>query len=225
MLFNDWIVIKFTMTQIERSQRWQRRKDARPAELLDAALSEFFEKGFAAARLEDIATRAGVSKGTIYRYFDSKEDVFEALVTAIPQANVEAMRAAASDTSIPADVLLERLLRAVAGIARDERIMKFPRLVIGEAGRFPKLADTYKREVISRAVGILTSVIQRGIEEGCLRAVPAENAAYAAVAPLLFVAIWQTTFERIDDTPFEAQAFADQHIDTFLRGMRRGATP
>ena len=87
------------MTQIERSQRWQRRKDARPAELLDAALSEFFEKGFAAARLEDIATRAGVSKGTIYRYFDSKEDVFEALVTAIPQANVEAMRAAASGGS------------------------------------------------------------------------------------------------------------------------------
>ncbi len=224
MLFNDWIVIKFTMTQIERSQRWQRRKDARPAELLDAALSEFFEKGFAAARLEDIAARAGVSKGTIYLYFDSKEDVFEALVTAIPQANVEAMRAAASDTSIPADVLLERLLRAVAAIARDERIKKFPRLIIGEAGRFPKLADTYKREVISRAVGILTSVIQRGIEEGCLRAVSAENAAYAAVAPLLFVAIWQTTFERSDDTPFEVQAFADQHIDTFLRGIRRGAT-
>ena len=134
------------------------------------------------------------------------------------------MRAAASDTSIPADVLLERLLRAVAAIARDERIMKFPRLVIGEAGRFPKLADTYKREVISRAVGILTSVIQRGIEEGGLRAVPPENAAYAAVAPLLFVAIWQTTFERPDDTPFEAQAFADQHIDNFLRGMRREAT-
>ncbi len=225
MVFNDWLVIKFTMNQIERSQRWQRRKDARPAELLDAALAEFFEKGFAAARLEDIAARAGVSKGTIYLYFDSKEDVFEALVKAIPQANVEAMREAASDTSIPADVLLERLLRAVGGLIGDERMMKFPRLIIGEAGRFPKLAETYRREVISRAVGLLASVIQRGVDEGHFRAVTAENAAYAAVAPLLFVAIWHTTFERFDAAPFEAQAYVDQHIETFLRGIRIGAMP
>src|SRR5262245_40274244 len=98
------------MTQTAKSQRWQRRKENRPAELLDAALNEFFEKGFAAARLEDIAARAGVSKGTIYLYFDSKEDVFEALVRAIPQANVETARALVSDTSVPADQLVERLM-------------------------------------------------------------------------------------------------------------------
>ncbi len=213
------------MSQTERSQRWQRRKDARPAELLDAALAEFFEKGFAAARLEDIAARAGVSKGTIYLYFDSKDDVFEELVRAIPQVNVEQLREVAEDRTIPADALLERMLRFASGFFRDERMMKFPRLIIGEAGRFPELAETYKREVISQASGILASVIQRGIEERSFRPLNAQSAAYAAVAPLLFVAIWVTTFERPGTPDFDPQAFIDQHIESFLRGIVLGAKP
>jgi AcrR family transcriptional regulator len=211
------------MTQTARSQRWQRRKEERPAQLLDAALEEFFEKGFAAARLEDIAARAGVSKGTIYLYFDSKEDVFEALVRAIPQANVEQIRTIAADPSVPADKLLERVLKFIGAMLRDERMIKFPRLIISDGGRFPKLAETYKREVIARGVGILKPIVERGIAEGTFRDVDAERAGFAALAPLLFVAIWRTTFERFDDTPLDAPAFVDQHIETFLRGMRRGA--
>ncbi len=211
------------MTSTVRSQRWQRRKEDRPAELLDAALCEFFEKGFAAARLEDIAARAGVSKGTVYLYFDSKEDMFEALVHAIPKANVEHVRAIARDASIPADIVLERVLTIVGGFLRDERMIKFPRLIISDGGRFPKLAETYKREVISRGVGILSSVIERGIAEGVFRPVDPERAAFAAISPLLFVAIWHTTFERFDDKPFEADAYVAQHIETFLRGIKRGA--
>jgi AcrR family transcriptional regulator len=208
-----------------RSQRWQRRKEARPAELLDAALAEFFEKGFAAARLEDIATRAGVSKGTIYLYFSSKEEVFEALVRAIPQPNVDQIRAIAADPSIPADALLERVLRFLGGVLRDERMTKFPRLIIGEAGRFPKLAETYKREVISRGAGALVSIIERGIAEGRFRPVDPLRAAYAAITPILFVAIWHTTFESADETPLDGPAFIEQHIETFLRGIKRGVEP
>jgi AcrR family transcriptional regulator len=211
------------MTQIAKSQRWQRRKEERPAELLDAALSEFFEKGFAAARLEDIAARAGVSKGTVYLYFDSKEDMFEALVHAIPQANIEQVRAIAGDPSVPADKLLERVLTFVGGFLRDERMIKFPRLIISDGGRFPKLAETYKREVISRGVGILSSIIERGIAEGRFRKVDPERAAFAAISPLLFVAIWHTTFERFDDKAFDADAYVAQHIETFLRGIGREA--
>ena len=213
------------MTQSARSQRWQRRKEARPAELLDAALDVFFEKGFAAARLDDIATRAGVSKGTVYLYFNSKEGVFEALVRAIPQANVEQLRTVAADPSVPADELLERVMRAVGGFLRDERMMKFPRLIIAEAGNFPHLAEMYKREVISRGIGILSAIITRGIDEGHFRDVDIQHAAYAAMAPLLFGALWRTTFERFDDKPLDMQGFVDQHIETFIRGMRRGAQP
>ena len=206
------------MTQTP-TQRWHRGKEARPAELLDAALEVFFEKGFAAARLEDIAARAGVSKGTVYLYFNNKEDVFDALVRAIPQANVEHVRALAADPSIPADELLARVLRFVGGLIRDPRMIKFPRLIVGEAGNFPKLAETYKREVIARGLAILTRIIERGIEEGRFRRVDAQHAAYAAIAPLLFTAIWRTTFEQFDVAPLDAEAFIEQHIDTFLRGL------
>ena len=213
------------MAQTAKAQRWQRRKGARPAELLDAALAVFFEKGFAAARLDDIATRAGVSKGTVYLYFDSKEDVFAALVRDIPQAKVEQVRAVAADASVPADELLQRVMRFVGGFLRDERMMKFPRLIIAEAGNFPHLAEIYKREVISRGIEILSTIIKRGVAEGAFREVDPRHAGYAALAPLLFVALWRTTFERFDDAPLDAQAFVEQHIDNFVRGIRRGAEP
>lgn len=209
------------MSDLLRSQRWQRRKDARPSELLDAALAEFFEKGFAAARLEDIAQRAGVSKGTVYLYFDSKEEMFEALVRAIPQANAEILESVAADTSVPAEVMLGRVLRAVGGFLRDERMMKFPRLVIGEAGRFPKLAETYRREVISRGIGVMSALIERGIAEGAFRPLDAKAAAYGAISPLLFVALWRTTFERFDDAQLDGERFIEQHIETFLQGIKR----
>jgi AcrR family transcriptional regulator len=213
------------MKQAIRSQRWQRRKDARPAELLEAALDVFFEKGFAAARLEDIAARAGVSKGTIYLYFESKDDVFEALVRSIPLPNIEQLRALAADKSIPADVMLRRVLTFLGGVLRDERMTKFPRLVIGEGGRFPKLAETYKREVISRGVAIIGAIVERGIEEGRFRDINPQHAAFAAISPVLFTAIWHTTFERFDSAPLDAQAFVAQHIDAFLRGITVGSEP
>lgn len=213
------------MSSTARTQRWQRRKEARPAELLDAALDVFFEKGFAAARLEDIAARAGVSKGTIYLYFNSKDDVFEALVRAIPLPNVEQLRALAADATIPADQMLRRMLTFMGGVLRDGRMTKFPRLVIGEGGRFPKLAETYKREVISRGVAVISSIIERGIEEGRFRKVDPQHAAFGAMSPLLFSAIWRTTFERFDSAPLDTGAFVAQHIDTFLQGITVGSEP
>ena len=212
------------MTQIT-AQRWRRRKDARPAELLDAALDVFFEKGFAAARLEDIAARAGVSKGTVYLYFSSKEEVFEALVHAIPQANVEQIAAFAADPAIPADELLPRVLRFIGGFIGDQRMIKFPRLILGEAGNFPKLAEIYRREVIARGSTILVRIIERGIAEGRFRRVEPLHAAYAAISPLLFTAIWRTTFEQFESAPLDAEAFIEQHIETFLRGLAAERQP
>jgi AcrR family transcriptional regulator len=213
------------MMQPGRTQKWQRRKEARPAELLEAALDVFFEKGFAAARLEDIAARAGVTKGTIYLYFESKEDVFEALVRSIPQPNIEQLRALAADETVPADVMLRRMLTFLGGVLRDGRMAMFPRLVIGEGGRFPKLAESYKREIISRGVNVLSAIIERGIAEGRFRNVDPAHAAYGAVSPILFVAIWRTTFERFESAPLDAAAFVEQHIDTFLRGITVGSEP
>ena len=205
----------------QKSQRWQRRKDSRPSELLDAALAEFFEKGFEAARLEDIAARAGVTKGTIYLYFHSKEDVFEALVRNVPQANVDLLQKVTSDPDQSPDVLLERFLQLVGTFIRDERMSRFPRLVISAAGRFPKLADMYRNNVIAPAASQLAAIIEAGVARGLFRPVDPQQAAYAAVAPLFFVAIWKTTFEREGEPPFPDTGFVEQHIENFIRGIRK----
>jgi AcrR family transcriptional regulator len=209
------------MNQTTTSQRWKRRKEARPAELLDAAISVFAEKGFAAARLDDIAARAGVSKGTIYLYYDSKEAILRALIKAIPVARVESIAQLAAADAGPADATLRKALQLIGAAMRDPMLIQFPRLVIGESGNFPWIAETYRQEVISRGIAIFSGIIGKGIEERRFRAVDPRHAAFAAMAPMLFVAIWRTTFERFDDAPLEAQGFIDQHIETFVRGLLR----
>jgi AcrR family transcriptional regulator len=210
------------MTQTATSLRWKRRKEARPSELLDAALAVFAEKGFAAARLEDIASRAGVSKGTIYLYYKSKEEILRALIKAIPLAMVERVSQSALGEGGTPEEMLRRVLQMIGAAIRDPRLIQFPRLIIGEGGNFPWIAQVYREEVISRGMGVLSGIIRGGVAQGVFRAVDPNHAAYGAMSPLLFVAIWRTTFERFDATPFDAQAFIDQHIDTFVRGIKRG---
>ena len=210
------------MNQTTTPNRWRRRKEARPAELLDAAMRVFAEKGFAAARLDDIAARASVSKGTIYLYYDSKEAILRALIKAIPVARVDGIAQLVADDDGPADETLRKVLQLFGAAMRDPVLMQFPRLVIGESGNFPWIAQTYRREVISRGIAMLSDVIGKGIAQRRFRAVDAEHAAFGAMAPMLFVAIWRTTFEAFDDAPFEAQAFIDQHIETFVRGLLSG---
>ncbi|MCE9521244.1 MAG: TetR/AcrR family transcriptional regulator [Alphaproteobacteria bacterium] len=201
--------------------KWKRRKEARPSELLDAAVGVFAEKGFASARLEDIAARAGVSKGTVYLYYDSKEAILRALIKAIPVARIEGFEKLAEADAGPADQTLRSVLQLFGAMIRDPVMIQFPRLVIGESGNFPWIAETYRQEVISRGVEMLSGIIAKGIAQGQFRDVDAKRAAFAAIAPILFVAIWRTTFERFDDTQLDAQAFIDQHIATFLRGLAR----
>jgi AcrR family transcriptional regulator len=209
------------MNQTTTSLRWKRRKDARPAELLDAAMSVFAEKGFAAARLEDIAARAGISKGTVYLYYASKEDMLRALIKAIPVARVDGIAQLAAAEAGPADETLRKVLRLFGAAMRDPMLMQFPRLVIGESGNFPWIAETYFQEVIKRGIAMLGDIIGRGVAQQCFRAVDPKYAAFGAMAPILLVAIWRTTFERFDDAPLDAQTFIDQHIETFVRGLLR----
>jgi AcrR family transcriptional regulator len=209
------------MNQAPTSLRWKRRKDARPAELLKAAMAVFAEKGFAAARLEDIAARAGVSKGTVYLYYHSKEAILRALIKSVPVSMVDAVGRMAEADSGPAEATLQKVFQLIGAAMRDPMLMQFPRLIIGESGNFPWIAETYHDEVIQRGVAILSGVIARGIEQERFRTVDPRHAAFAAIAPMLFVAIWRSTFERFDDTQLDAQGFIDQHIETFIRGILR----
>ena len=210
----DQSVIIFGMSTIPR-----RRKDARPAELLDAALDVFAEKGFAAARMEDIAARAGAAKGTLYLYFPSKEAVFEALVRSAIIPNIERAEAAAAAHAGPVAPLLRRAAPFLAGLIRDGRLVVLPRLLIGELHKFPELARFYKGTVVDRALALIAHLHRQGVDSGEFRQQDSEAVARLVVAPVLMMAVWRAVFAPHEADSFDPARVLDAHVDTLLRGL------
>jgi AcrR family transcriptional regulator len=205
--------------EVLSTARWRRRKDARPAEILDAALAVFAEKGYAATRMDEIARRAGVTKGTIYLYFESKDAVFRSLVQESIGATIQSVTAAAERFEGSSADLLRMVLRGIGTFVRvDDRVV-LPKVMIAEAGNFPGLAEFYRREVIDRGLGLLTSVIARGTARGEFRAVNPEHTAKLCVAPLLVAIFWRTTFGKFDTVPYDLNGLIETHIDVLLRGL------
>jgi AcrR family transcriptional regulator len=199
--------------------RWRRRKEARPSEILEAALSVFAEKGFAAARMDDIAARAGVSKGTIYLYFPSKEAVFKALVRETVGARIGELVGLIQKHEGPTPKLLEAALRNFGQFVSASDLVVLPKIVIAEAGNFPDLARFYREEVIERGLSVLGGIVARGIERGEFRPIPTEHAVRLIMAPLLIVMIWRTTFARFDAKPYDYLGLIEEHIQTLLKGL------
>jgi AcrR family transcriptional regulator len=203
----------------EQPSRWKRRKAARPAEILAAALACFAERGFTATRMDDVAARAGVTKGTVYLYFPNKEELFKALIRSEMLPNLERLEAVAS-ADVPASVLLEQLLAVWVGHVFPSRISVLPKLIISEAGNFPDLAKFYLDEVISRARSMLRAVLRRAIEKGEFRPFDVDHVTYCIIAPLLFSVLWRHSFEPHDKTPLDITALCRAHLDALLDGLR-----
>jgi AcrR family transcriptional regulator len=201
--------------------KWRRRKDARPQEILEAALKVFAEKGFAAARLEEIAQRAGVAKGTIYLYFPSKEAVFTALVKETIGARVSAFADVVRGYEGPSATLLAQLLRTIGFFLRSSDYVVIPKIVIAEAGNFPHLARMYREEVAERGIALLSGVLAAGMKRDEFRQMPVEHAVRLAMAPLLLVAIWRTTFAPFDAKPYDYEGLIEAHIATLLKGLAK----
>ena len=199
--------------------RWRRRKDARPQEILEAALSVFAEKGFAAARMDDIAVRARVSKGTIYLYFESKEAVFRALVQQTLARRVSDFALAVRDHRGPVAPLLRELLLRLGHFIATSDFVVLPKMVIAEAGNFPDLARIYREEVVERGLALFGGLLQSGMERGELRKVPVQHAVRLCLAPLLLAAMWRTTFAPLDREPYDYAGLMEAHVSTLLRGL------
>src|SRR5665213_3456672 len=159
------------------SPRWKRRKTARPQEILDAALACFAERGFAATRMEDLAERAGVTKGTIYLYFENKDGVFKALVR--ESIGVELAQVVQSIRAFEGSSrdLLRNILGVLAQFIRTSDRVVLPKILIAEAGNFPELARFYREEVVDKGLGAMSAVIQRGIARGEFRDVEPQYSA------------------------------------------------
>ncbi len=204
-----------------QTARWRRRKDARPQEILEAALKVFADKGFAAARMEDIATRARVSKGTIYLYFESKEAVFRALVREMLVPQLAGAAAIVRDHQGPVAPLLAQVLRTLGHFISTSDRVAIPKMVIAEAGNFPDLARIYREELVERGIALFGSVIEAGIARGEFREVPVEHAVRLCFAPLLLAAIWRTTFASLDPRPYDYMGLIETHIATLLKGLAK----
>jgi AcrR family transcriptional regulator len=203
-----------------RQPRWQRRKEARPAEIVSAALEVFAERGFAAARLDEVAARAGISKGTLYLYFPSKEDLFKAVVREAVLPRIAWVEDIAAHWDGPAPALLERILVGIGSGLANTPAGIVPKLVIAEAGNFPDLARFYFDEVIRRGLALLERVLARGMERGEFRPMDPEHAARVIVAPNVVLALWRSTFERFDGKPLDVEGHLRAEVAILIDGLR-----
>lgn len=204
------------------SPRWHRRKDARPAELLSAALEVFAEHGFAAARLEDVGRRAGVTKGTIYLYFDDKEALFRAVVKEAILPNIVQAERDVEAFNGSAGALLREFLLGWWRVIGESNLSAVPKIVISEATHFPSVARFYYEEVVLRGQRLIASILERGIASGEFRPVDIASAVRLALAPLVIAVIHKHSLYscvREAGSSFDARCYVETHIDIFLRGL------
>ncbi len=208
-----------TVSREAAPKKWQRRKDARPAEIIEAGLAEFAEKGFAGARLADVAARAGVVKGTIYRYFDNKEALFQAAVTSRIISTLDNVEELVDGYGGPTDELLKLVLKVIYEkiVASDARVLL--RIIIAEGARFPDIPANYYRDSISKGMALIERIVQRGIEQGEFRDSPMSKMPNIIMGPAIFAAVWKMTFEPV--APLDLDAFMEAHVDMALNGLLR----
>lgn len=202
----------------KKAARWQRRKEERPGEIAQAALECFAQRGYAAASLDDIAARAGVTKGTLYLYFPNKEALFKEVVrrALVPRIAAFEESVRASDSAAQQ---LERLILAWPEFAATPNLAVIPKLVISEAGNFPDLARFYLDVVIVRARRLVLGILRRGMARGEFRRINANAAFFTVVAPLLIAVLWRHTFEAHDDKPLDIAALSRCHAAILLDGL------
>ena len=203
----------------EMKPRWERRKDARPQELLAAALDLFVERGFASTRLEDVAKRAGVSKGTLYLYFTNKEELFKAVV----RDSIVPALGEAEDIISTFEGHSGELLRCVImgwwerlGATKASGIIK---LVMAEAGNFPDLALFYQEEVIARSTRMISSMFERAVARNEFRAIDVAVMTQVLIAPMLMLITWKHSVGPCNQGQLEPMAFLESFLDMALHGL------
>ena len=197
----------------------QRRKDARPHELLEAALALFVEKGFAATRAEEVAQRAGVSKGTLYLYYASKEELLKAVIEQYLSARI-------ADTAEE----VRRIDGPMAPVLRDmlvpwwQQIYAGPvsgtfKLIIAEVRNFPEIADFYVREVIEPGHELVGTILRRGIASGEFRAVDVESTVHSLLLPMVMLCIHKHALGACTSHAIDADRFIADHVELVLAGL------
>jgi AcrR family transcriptional regulator len=202
------------------SPKWRRRSEARPGEIVQAALDVFAEKGFAAAKLDEIAAKAGISKGALYLYFETKEDIFRAVVREAVAPNLDMVETVLAQEDPPFPELMRGMLGHLGQVIEATRLGAVAKLVIGESRNFPELARVWHDEVVSRALAALSKALAKAQMRGEVRTGDPRLQAFSLMGPILMGVIWQETFTPIGAPPLNLQALILQHADTVLSGLK-----
>jgi AcrR family transcriptional regulator len=194
------------------------QKEARRNAIIDAALEEFTAQGFTSAKLDDVADRAGIGKGTIYLYFQSKESLFEEVVrkTLLPGRDIAQQNLA--NFSGSAEELLCEHFANVYSFMQNDKVPELMMMIMGETVRFPKLTEFFFNEMVKPSQAILSTILQRGIDSGEFRADALDIATQLLMAPAMNSVIWNLQFGGL--APLELNSYAKMHIDFMLRALR-----
>ena len=198
----------------------RRRKDARPGELMSAALQVFAERGFAATRLEEVARRAGVSKGTVYLYFESKEALFKAAVESAVIPALEAGEALAADHSLrPTEALRAFVFWWWEKVGASD-LGALPKLLVAEVGNFPELGKWFHENLIMRGKRAAASIIERGVASGEFRRVEPADVARVMFAQMFSYVLWRRAFgPAMTDLP-QPEAYFSTVVDVLINGLK-----
>ncbi len=213
---------KLTTVTADPHQKRERRKEARPGELLDAALALFVEKGFAATKAEEVAARAGVSKGTLFLYFESKEDLFKEVI----RKNITHLfptwnEAFTQFTGSSADMLRYAMTTWWENIGSTPA-SGIPKLVMSEAQNFPEIATFYHEEVILPGHALIRKILSRGIDSGEFRPLDVDHAVHTIVAPMIFLMMWKNSMGSCTANSqfLDPERFIQLQVDVLLHGIQ-----
>ncbi|TMJ23099.1 MAG: TetR/AcrR family transcriptional regulator [Alphaproteobacteria bacterium] len=204
-----------------RKKKQRRAPADRPKEILEAALAEFVEKGFAAARLDDVAARAGLSKAAIYLYFEDKMALFQGVVRQAIVTNIGAVETLATAHRGPVAALIPPILDFMASRVEETPMASIAKVVISESRAFPEIGRFYLKEVIGRGIPMFEGLIARGVASGEFRKVDPMLTVRSLIGPMLLSIVWKTVFEPIGADRLDVRALARHHADLMLHALRR----
>ena len=197
--------------------KYQRRKEDRPQEIADAAFSEFAKKGYSATRIDDVARRAGVSKGLTYLYYKTKEDLFKAVVRNVVVRRVDALLEDVETTELSSEAFIRGPLLSFMKRVPGSPIAVVIRLLIAEGRRHPDLVDYYYDNVVARGLDAIRRFVQRGVERGEFKPDANDLQPQLFLAPMMLSMIWRLVFT---DKPLDTDRLMEDQVDLLLARLK-----
>jgi len=202
-------------------QKWERRKNERPIEIMLAALDLFVCNGFAATKIDDIALRAGISKGTVYNYFSSKESLFKAMIRELMVPKISEVERFIANYQGSQIELLKLVIVQWWQTVKSSGLVGIPKLIISEADNFPDLTKLYMKEVIHRVLAILVTIINTGIKEKEIRDINPFLSSRIIMSSLVYFSMWDCSLKKYDEDKITVENLVDQQIDLLISGISR----